>query len=232
MAGYRNLTRVLDQLLTGVRGKGAGVFGDALDGDAGGERGILRLSDKAWSGDHDRRKAENFRRDAGAGFLRRAESAAAIAGNDRVDLELLESALEFVFLRTDRAGTRIGAGRSDFAQEIDLGRRELFENEPFEFGMGDGRHEAASNEGDCLSVEGFEPRRLNDRLNGARRERHEYGRLCCLAVLFGKGTDPVCAFRGCRAGYREQEKSDRKRQCSLDCQHREGPLRDKNAIPW
>ena len=121
---------------------------------------------------------------------------------------------------TDRAGTRIGAGRSDFAQEIDLGRRELFENEPFEFGMGDGRHEAAANEGDCLSVEGFEPRRLNDRLNGARRERHEYGRLCCLAVLFGKGTDPVCAFRGCRAGYREQEKSDRKRQCSLDCQQR------------
>ena len=164
-----DLPRVLDQFFAGMRRKGAGIFSHALNGKSRRKGRVLRLFHETGPRDHHGRDAEDFGGDAGTGLLRRAESAPAITGDHRIDLELLQSLLELVFFATDHARARIGSRRTDFAQQVDLGGRKFGENQPLQFRMRDRRHETAPHKGDRLAVQRVKPRSLPNRRHRARR---------------------------------------------------------------
>ena len=172
--------------------KRAGVLGDAQSADSARACSRLRLLDEARARNHYGRNAEDFRRDAGARLLRRAESAAAVARNHRVHLELPELALELVLLAADDARAWIRPGRTDLVQQVDFRRRKFLQNEVLEFAVRDGRHEASADEGDRLPRERPEARTLLHRLHGSLRNRRKNGELD-LCGRGGKRTYPVLA---------------------------------------
>jgi len=165
----------------------AGIFGHAQHAHAARARRGLRLLDEARPRDHHGRDAEDFGGDARARLLRRAEAAAAVAGDDRVHLEFLQLPLELVLLAPDDAGARIRPRRTDFVQQVDRGGRKLLQDEVPELAVRDGRHEAAADEGDRLAVERREARPLRNRLDRRLGDGRKHGE----RRLGGRGGQPA-----------------------------------------
>ena len=75
------------------------------------------------------------------------------------------------------------AGGADFAEKIDFRGRIFGQNQPSEFGMGDGGHETAADDGDFLAVQCVEPWCLRDFLDCARPDGRKDGVSAVLTVF-------------------------------------------------
>ena len=161
-----HLVGVADQLFLAMGGKSTGIDCHSEHRHAVVAGRIACLIVEARSRDDDRRNAEFLGYDARAGLLRGADTAAAIAGNDRIYLEVDEPLAEhFGGLACD-ARCRVGACNGQLVVHNDFGSGIFCQDQPLEFGMGDVIHEVLAHDGDGFSVESRQSWRHLDGFHG------------------------------------------------------------------
>ena len=165
---------VFQQFPAGMGGKCAGIFCHTRNRDSGNQGRPFRLFGESRSRDHHGRQTAVFRGDAGAHFLRRAQSASAVAGNDGIDLQPFQVLHEFVFLPPDHARTGPRSRRTDLAQDIYLRIRIVLQDQSSDFRMRYRCHETAAHDGDVFPVQGGQPRRLFDLFDGIFTDRRKH----------------------------------------------------------
>ena len=200
------------QLLLRVGGEGPGIFRRPQHGNAPVDPGGADLGDEGGRADRDSGNTDVFGRDGGPGFLGGAQAAAAVARDHRVDLKLLEALLKGNGLRA-LAEDGIGARVSDLLKPIDFGGRIFGQDAVFELLVRHRSHEAAAHQGDLLSRQGIQPRRLLDALHGVvAHRRHDGVHRLIVLIDGGNGAEILPAVLGRGGGKGPSRPAQRQRQ--------------------
>ena len=191
-----DISRVRDQLLGRVRRESPGIFGASQHGDSPVDARRVDLRRKGRRANGHCRDPYIFRGDRRPGLLCRAETAAAVAGYDRVHLQLLQPVLKSDGLRA-RVEHRVGTARADLVEGINFAGRVGLEDAFFQLVVRDRRHKAAADEGYRLALERVEARRLNDVFDVVITDRRDDRvDLISVVVVFGNIAFAVDTFFG------------------------------------